>query len=168
MRVLLVMRHAKSSRDDPSLADHDRPLNDRGRRDAPLAGAHLAEAGLVPQRILASSALRARQTAQGVADAAGYRGSIAYLDELYAAAPPAYVTALRGLPPDVATALIVGHNPGVEDLVQLLTGRAVEMPTAALAHLTLDVDLWSTLPDRQTGRLIDVWRPKEARSGNSA
>jgi phosphohistidine phosphatase len=160
MKTLLIMRHAKSSWDNPDLADHDRPLNSRGRRDAPAMGQRLAEAGLSPQRIVASDATRAVQTAQFVAGACGYRGTVVFLADLYAAPPAAYLSALAALPDDVNTALVVGHNPGLEDLVQQLCGGAQAMPTAAIAHIKLSINTWSELLQHPAGDLQKVWKPK--------
>jgi phosphohistidine phosphatase len=160
MKTLLIMRHAKSSWDNPDLADHDRPLNSRGLRDAPAMGQRLVEAGLSPQRILASDATRAVQTAQLVAGACGYRGAVAYLADLYAAPPAAYLSALAALPDDVDTAMVVGHNPGLEDLVQQLCGGANAMPTAAIAHVQLAINTWPEVLQRPAGKLQKVWKPK--------
>lgn len=161
MKTLLLMRHAKSSRDDPALADHERPLNDRGRRDAPMMGARLAGAGLAPDAIVSSDALRARQTAEAAAAACGYRKDIRYLAALYAAEPATYLAALRELPDDTNTVLAVGHNPEIEGLIQLLAGREVTMPTAAIAHLDLPVERWGGLTSSTSARLIELLRPKD-------
>jgi phosphohistidine phosphatase len=162
MKTLLVMRHAKSSHEDPSLLDRERPLNSRGRQDAPAVGRRLERVELVPDRILASSAVRTQETAQGVAGGCGYRGRIVLLDSLYAAPPEAYVTELVTQPDDATCVLVVGHNPGLEELLVLLTGKREYMPTAALAYLKLPIDHWAELPARAIGELVEVWRPKES------
>ncbi len=161
MKTLLLMRHAKSSRDDPGTADHERPLNDRGRRDAPTMGSRLASAGLIPDGVLSSDALRARQTAEAAAAAAGFRKSIRYLASLYAAEPAACLAALRELPDDENRVLLIGHNPETEDLIKLLTGQEVAMPTAAIAHLDLPIERWSDLTSQTRGELVKVLRPKD-------
>lgn len=117
MKTLLMMRHAKSSWKDASMADQERPLNKRGRRDAPRMGQRLQDAGLFPQSILSSTAERARQTATAVADATGFEGEIHFDATLYAAAPEAYLAALRGVPAETRVALLIGHNPGLEELL---------------------------------------------------
>ncbi len=162
MKTLLVMRHAKSSHEGAALLDRDRPLAERGRRDAPAVGRRLERSGLRPDRILASSALRTQQTAQGVAAGCGFAGRIELSDALYAAPPDAYLAALSALPDDTNCVLVIGHNPGLEDLVARLAGAREAMPTSALAHLNLPIDHWSELlgqPPR--AQLVEVWRPKE-------
>jgi phosphohistidine phosphatase len=160
-RTLLLLRHAKSSWNDARLADHQRPLNDRGRRDAPRVGEHLVRHGLLPDLILTSSAKRARKTAAKVAASASYDGEIRLLDELYLAAPPAYATALRSLGPEVRTVLVVGHNPGLEDLVGALTGAQETLPTSALVHLRLAIPTWRDLELSPTAELCSIWRPRD-------
>jgi phosphohistidine phosphatase len=161
MKTLLLMRHAKSSWKHTDLTDWERPLNKRGRRDAPTMGRFLCDHDLVAQVILSSSALRARQTAQALADAAGYDGNIVYLDDLYAAEPSAHLVALRSLPDDVDRAMVIGHNPGLEDLLELLTDRWQRLPTAAVAYVTLALDSWSCLRGDGSAELVEVWRPRE-------
>src|SRR6266487_357541 len=97
MKSILVLRHAKSSWKQPELADHDRPLNKRGKRDAPLVGRLLKKKGLVPDNIISSTAMRARATAEAVAKASGYKGEITFNRSLYAAGPQAYIDALQDL-----------------------------------------------------------------------
>jgi phosphohistidine phosphatase len=160
VKTLLLLRHAKSSWKDAALADGDRPLAKRGRKDAPRMGALLADQGLVPDRILTSTALRARETARLVAEAADYEGEIEAHDDLYLASPAAYLEALRWLPDDLDCVLCVGHNPGLEDLVAALGGSPQRFPTAALAHLELDTDVWRHVASAPS-RLVDLWRPRE-------
>lgn len=161
MKTLLILRHAKSDWDDPALADHDRPLNARGKRDAPRMGEVLRREGLAPEAILCSSAKRARKTAELVSEAAGLEGEPQLLDELYAAAPSAYLKACAGLGEDIDTAMVVGHNPGLEELLEMLTGELLPLPTAALAQVELPIANWAELRKRVRGRLVNLWRPKE-------
>ena len=112
MKTLLLVRHAKSSWDHPGVDDHDRPLNARGRRDAPEMGRRLAERGLVPDRILSSTALRARTTAQLIAEGLGFDVDRIILDErLYAASADEVLRVIGEIDGDVGTAMVVGHNP---------------------------------------------------------
>jgi phosphohistidine phosphatase len=161
MKTLLLMRHAKSSWKHPGLTDRERPLNKRGKRDAPMMGLFLSDRDFVAQVILSSSALRARQTAEAVAEAAGYEGEIVYLDGLYAAEPSAYLAALQSLPEHVDRALVIGHNPGLEDLLELLTGSWQRLPTAAVAHVVLTTENWRHLAGDGSAELVAVWRPRE-------
>lgn len=163
MKTLLILRHAKSSWKETGLADHDRPLNKRGLRDAPRMGKLLREEGLVPDLILGSTARRAKKTAEAVAEASGYEGEIQLEAGLYAAGPEAYLEALHVLPEEVQNVLVVGHNPGLEELVELLTGEAVSLPTAALARVALPVESWGSLTEEIEGELVRLWVPRELR-----
>ena len=161
MKTLLLMRHAKSSWKQPGVADRDRPLNKRGRRDAPKMGNLLWEKDLVPQCILSSTALRARQTAEAVAEAAGYDAEILYLEELYGATPFDYLEALRSVPHGNDVVLVIGHNPDLEDVLEIMTDQVERMPTAAIAHLRLPIERWTDLSDDTMAEWVQVWRPLE-------
>lgn len=145
MKRLLVLRHAKSDWSDGSLDDWQRPLNDRGRRDAPRVGEWLRGRSRQPDAIITSDAVRARTTAEAVAKAAGYAGAIVIEPSLYHATPQAVIEVLNGVAGAAQTVLIVGHNPGLEDLVRRLTGEYHAMPTAALIELELPIEQWSEL-----------------------
>jgi phosphohistidine phosphatase len=164
MLTLLLMRHAKSSWDDSQLSDHDRPLNARGLRSAPRMGRLLREQGLVPQLIVTSTARRAMDTAHAIVTAVGYDGRIEVTRRLYLAEPEVYLEVLSELEPRHGRVLVIGHNPGIAQLVEQLTGVAEEMPTAAIAQVELDVADVSEIAVRSpepTGRLRAVFRPKE-------
>lgn len=162
MKTLLVLRHAKSSWADQGLSDHERPLNDRGRRDAPRMGRLLRDEGVRPDLVVSSDAVRARRTAEAVSHAAGYEGEIVLDPRLYGASPGEIVGVLRTVEPAAArTVMIVGHNPGLEELVAQLTGEPQEFPTAALAQIALPIDEWRELTLSARGGLIALWRPKE-------
>ena len=160
MKTLLILRHAKSSWKDASLADHDRPLNKRGKRDAPRMGKLLQAQDLVPDRIISSTAKRARNTAKAVAKACHYEDKVELTSEFYHAGPGSYLAVLQNLPDDDQRVMVVGHNPGMEALVAHLTGRMETMPTAALAHVTLPIEKWGELDYEVQGELLDLWRPK--------
>jgi phosphohistidine phosphatase len=159
MRTLLILRHAKSSWDDPDLDDYDRPLNKRGRKEAKAVGKHMRER--LPDLVLTSTALRARETVALWQRAARYQGPIEERREFYLASPERYLEALAGLAARGATTMVVGHNPGLEELVHRLTGRLEPLPTAALAELEFALDSWDHLARGAHARLIDVWRVKE-------
>jgi phosphohistidine phosphatase len=161
MKTLLILRHAKSSWKDVRLGDHERPLNQRGQRDAPRMGRLLREEDLVPGLILSSSAERARQTAEAVAEESGYPGELQLSRELYAAGPEAYLEALQALAGEPESVLVVGHNPGLEELVEMLTGEAVRLPTAALAQVALPIQRWQELSEEVQGELANLWAPRE-------
>ncbi len=161
MKTLLILRHAKSSWDDTSLKDHDRPLNPRGVRDAPRMGQLLASEELVPDRVLSSTAVRAQGTAElamGVIDGAP---DIECTRELYLASPHTYLEVIAARGEDAERLLVVGHNPGITALVTRLTGVCEEMPTAALAVVELDIDDWSDIESAGRGRLVAFRRPKD-------
>ena len=160
-KTLLIMRHAKSSWKEAELDDHARPLNKRGRRDAPAMGTLLREQGLTPDAILCSTALRARETAAAVAEACGFAGEISYHAGFYNAAPEAYFEALARLPGAVGVALLVAHNPGVEALLADLTGEDEPFSTGAVAQVTLALADWAQLSLATEGRLTNFWRPRE-------
>ena len=161
MKTLLLLRHAKSNWDNSELADHDRPLNGRGRRDAPRMGQLLAQHDLTPDLIVTSAARRAATTADLVALAAEYSGDIQYTDELYLADPETFLDVARDTPDEVARLLLIGHNPGIEELVSQLAERDETMPTAALACFRLAVDRWGDLNEETAAELLHLWRPKE-------
>jgi phosphohistidine phosphatase len=156
---LYLLRHAKSSWKDPALADHDRPLTSRGRRAAKAIGRHLRDQGIEPELVLCSSATRARETLERI-------GCAALIEpELYGAGAGALLARLHEVPAAVASVMLIGHNPGLQQLALLLARpgpglRELEakFPTAALA--TLAVPGWSTL-DRGTAELIDFVRPRD-------
>src|SRR5690606_18552882 len=133
MKTLLILRHAKSSWANSAMADHDRPLNERGKRDAPRMGRLLKEYDLVPETIITSSAERALNTAELAALSSSYENEIAVTRTIYHAEPEDYIAYLQELPDDLVRVIVVGHNPGMEELVQELTGQYVAMPTAGLA-----------------------------------
>jgi phosphohistidine phosphatase len=161
MKTLLVLRHAKSSWSDASLSDHDRPLNKRGRRDAPRIGQLLAREALTPKVIITSSARRALTTAEAVADASGFEGEMLVTRALYHADPEGYLAAARQHGGEHDIIMVVGHNPGIEDLVECFSAGWERMPTAALAEVRLVIDAWGELDDSAQGRVVNVWLPRE-------
>jgi phosphohistidine phosphatase len=162
LKTLLILRHAKSSWSDSSIDDHERPLNQRGRRDGPQMGKLLRELELTPDLIITSDAVRARDTAEAVAEAADYGGTIRPEHRLYAATPADILGVLRATPDAHAgSVMIVGHNPGLEELVAQLTGEHEDLPTAALVHVALPIDRWRDLKGTTRGELVGIWRPKE-------
>jgi phosphohistidine phosphatase len=161
MKTLLVLRHAKSSWEDPAVDDHERPLNKRGRRDAPRMGELVREYGLMIDVVISSDAVRARLTAEAVAEAAHYAGEVLLDQHLYLAGPDDILLLLRRVRQNADTVMIVGHNPGLEELVEQLTGERQDMPTAALAQIALPIDRWRDLTSATRGTLMGLWRPKE-------
>ncbi len=161
IRTLLLLRHAKSSWKEPSLADHDRPLNSRGRRDADRLGRLLLEQHELPDLILSSTAKRAAKTVKRLIKTSGYDGPVEWRDELYLADPRAFVTALQNAPDSCHRVLIVGHNPGLETFLDQLTETDEALPTAALARVELELDSWRQIDEGTRGTLSALWLPRE-------
>ena len=159
MKSILILRHAKSSWKHPDVNDHDRPLNKRGKRDAPLMGELLQDKHLVPDFIISSTAKRARSTAKAVAKAAGYKGEINFNQSLYAAPPTAYIDVLHDLSNEYARVLMIGHNPGLEQLVNMLSGEEHTMPTCSLVHVQLRINSWTEVDYKTKGKLLGIWNP---------
>jgi phosphohistidine phosphatase len=161
MKTLLLLRHAKSSWNEPSLQDHNRPLNKRGKHDAPLVGKLIREQGLTPDLIISSTARRAQDTANLVAENCGYDGDVELRQELYLSDTTCYLDILCSLPEKVKCVLVVGHNPDIEELLGLLTDFQEAFPTAALAQVELPIASWKNLTEATDGYLKNLWRPRE-------
>ena len=167
-RRLFVLRHAKSSWDDPGLEDRERPLAPRGHRAVKALAEHLRSSAIEPELILCSSARRARETLDGI----GLEGEALIEDELYAASPGEMIDRLHRIPDEVRSAMVIGHNPTLQVLVlRLADGGARDLdgsglaevqrrfPTGALATLTFECG-WSELAPG-TARLTAFVRPKQ-------
>ena len=161
MKSVLILRHAKSSWKDPGLPDHGRPLNKRGKRDAPLMGRLLKREDLVPEIMISSTAIRACSTAEAVAKTSGYKGEIILDKSLYAAGPEAYLGVMHDLSVEYVRVLIIGHNPGLEELVEMLTEEIHLFPTCSLAHVKLRVGKWSEIDNKIKGQVAEKWRPRD-------
>ena len=160
MKTLFVLRHAKSSWDDSSLADYDRPLNDRGKTAAPFMGRIMAKRDLVPAVIYSSPAVRARETASLAKKAGKLDAEIRFEERIYEASPQTLKQVVEGIDDEFRSAMIVGHNPGMEGFIRLLTGKLESMPTAALAIIDLDIARWEDVGSEQ-GMLRQIIRPKD-------
>jgi phosphohistidine phosphatase len=164
VKRLFLLRHAKSSRDDEGLADRDRPLARRGRRAAEAMAKYLREEKISPELVLCSPARRTRETLEMVAAS----GEVRMEEELYRASANGLLSRLQEVPDDVASVMLIGHNPAIEDLALALAAGGARLddmeskfPTGALA--TLDVpDSWRELaPD--SAELVGFVTPKELR-----
>ncbi len=146
-KLLLLCRHAKSSWEDGVLRDVDRPLNKRGQRDAPEMGKRLKHRGIQPDLIMTSAAVRARTTAEIIADRLGYSlADVRVNPHQYAASVPALLALLQAIEPQFATVMIVGHNPEFTDLANLLGGLGlVNLPTCGIVALEFPVASWGQL-----------------------
>ncbi len=163
MKLLTIVRHAKSSWGDPALGDHDRPLNERGQRVAPLMGEILADRIGRPDVVVSSTALRARTTAGIVAAKLGYADhDIIEERQVYHASPTELLKVLRELDESHGSAIIFGHVPGVHELTRTLC-RDTEIPhfpTCAASLIELDIDYWGEI-DAACGRLVEFLVPKQ-------
>lgn len=163
MKTVLLMRHAKSSWKYDDLKDCDRPLNKRGKKDAPYMGALLAKKKKMPELILSSSAKRARQTAKAVAKESKFDGDIKYFDSLYLAEPQAYIDVLQKVPDELNRVMLVGHNPGLESLLQQLSGRVETLSTGVIAFIDLPIKKWKDVGKDVEGNLMALWSPDHSK-----
>ena len=162
-KQLLIMRHAKSSWKDIGQTDFERVLNKRGRRVVPQMGQSLVDQGAVPDKIISSSASRAALTTELVAEAAGVADAdVQYVKYLYHAPADEYLEALERFDGEnVLRLMMVGHNPGLEELIYRLAKAHEQMPTAAIARFDLGDKDWISIRKPFKAKLLSVWRPKE-------
>jgi len=181
VKRLILLRHAKSSWDRPDLPDAARPLSKRGERTAPLIGQLIVREGLIPDRILCSTARRAIQTAKRVVDAFPREPEIEEVETLYMATPREILTVLSDHGGHDGSILVIGHNPGLGDLAAWLVneGEARDVrrlkdkfPTAALAVIDLPIENWHDLADTAvdtwSGRLVRFAVPRDLDSEEAA
>jgi len=168
LKTLLLLRHAKSSWDEPFLSDHERPLAKRGQKAAPLMGTFMAERGLIPDLVLCSSARRAQETWEMASGHLGASCQVEILEDLYHASVQSLIAMLREVPSTVDRVLMVGHNPTFEDLAMTLGGSGegeAEMelrrkfPTGALAVIEFNDRDWSEI-ERRAGYLREFVKPR--------
>ncbi|WP_026969464.1 SixA phosphatase family protein [Algoriphagus terrigena] len=154
MKKLILIRHAKSAWDDPSLSDHDRPLAERGLEDAPKMAKRLNKRGIQADLMISSSALRAKDTAKFVAKELGYpKDKIILESSLFHASPHSILKHLRTQDDRHNTILIFGHNPGFTDLVTYLGGETDNLPTSGQYGFKLKSEHWADLKPET----VEVW-----------
>jgi len=162
MKTLLLLRHGKAQPDAPN-GDKERNLTDRGKRDSATMGKLLPAIADNLDAIIASDAARARQTAEIAATNAGFPGEVAFEPEIYDGDEGDLLVLVRNLPDDFSRVMLVGHNPGFEELANRLSPDSTEpahLPTAGLAHLQFNVDRWADV-NPNGGRLAGVYSPKD-------
>jgi len=144
---LYLLRHAKSSWDDPALDDFARPLNKRGQRDAPFMGRRFREQGFAPDRIVSSPAERAYETARTIARELGYAlTDIVRDEELYLASPDTLLRCVHATPDALGSVMLVAHNPGLTDFANALTGQHIDnLPTCGLYCADFSIRRWIDL-----------------------
>jgi phosphohistidine phosphatase len=146
MKTLTLIRHAKSSWDEEGLADRDRPLNERGERDAPKMGDRLAARGVIADLILSSPAVRALTTAHIIAKAIGYKRKDIVVDErIYDSTPGTLLAIIQAVNDQHERVMLFGHNPEFTELARMFTREIVEMPTCAVAEFTFEAAHWSEI-----------------------
>jgi len=156
------MRHAKSDWHSDAASDHQRPLNDRGRRDARRMASELVELGWTPDRVLSSDSTRTRETWELMRRVLGPAIPVDFLPNLYHAGSAALRPAVAELAQAVRCVLAIGHNPGWEEALAWLSGEPTVMPTAACALLQISAADWPhTVAEPRLWRLEHVVRPKE-------
>jgi phosphohistidine phosphatase len=163
MKTLLLLRHAKSSWKNGNMRDFDRPLNNRGTKAAPMIGRLIRKKKLRPDVVLSSSAERARQTAALVLKSAQLKTDLRHDERIYEAGAPRLLEIVSQIDDDADVAMLVGHNPGLEELLEDLTGEARHLPTAALARIELDVEKWDNVHEG-AGRVEWLIKPKDLKS----
>ena len=161
MKQLLIMRHAKSSWKEPDIPDHERPLKKRGLKDAAAMGKVLKNKDIVLDKIISSNAVRAADTAAIVAEKCGFKKDIDFTEKLYMAECQAILDLIQSQPDKLKTILIVGHNPGMEALVQLFSKKIESLPTSAIAFFQADIKKWKDLDKKSDLKLKKVWYAKE-------
>lgn len=162
MKTLVLLRHGKAQADSP-YGDHTRELNKRGRRQAGAIGRHIASEIGVPDAIITSNATRAEITAELAAEAMGYVGDLTIVPQIYDANVNTLLAVVRSILDNVDTALLVGHNPGFEEVAAALAGideDDVLLPTAAYAHITFDTDTWDSAR-KGTGQWQGIVTPRD-------
>jgi phosphohistidine phosphatase len=162
MKILLLMRHGKASwKDVKKDEDKLRPLTKKGEKEAKAMSEHLKEKDILPQVILTSTARRARETANVFLAQCCGEVTFTALDSLYMAEPPAVIDALKMIPDGVERVMVIGHNPGLETLLQLVTGRVESLSTASVVYLELPIDSWSAISLDVNVEKCEKWKPKD-------
>jgi phosphohistidine phosphatase len=159
MKTLYLLRHAKSSWKDDTLLDIERPLNKRGRKAAETMGAFLRKKKIIPDLVLCSTAVRARQTTEIVLEVAKLSPDIHFEDGIYEADPTRLLELVRQIEKSKKAVLLVGHNPRLEEFLEFLTGKKETMSTAALSKIVLRVTNWANV-NAHKGTLEWMRKPK--------
>jgi phosphohistidine phosphatase len=160
MKKILLLRHAKSSWKDSQLRDIERPLNERGRKAAVLIGGYIRDQRLGPDLVLCSPAQRTRETAALVLETAGIKAELRFDERIYEASSSVLFEVVTEIEENRNEVMLIGHNPGLEDLLAFLTGASEHMPTSSLARILLKAENWKEVRARQADLEWFV-KPKE-------
>lgn len=158
MKTLFLLRHAKSENLTPGLSDLDRKLNESGRKQAQTLGSFLKQQNLRPDLVLCSTAARARETTEIVLGSAELAPRVDYDQAIYESGPTVLLQLISKIDNSANTALMVGHNPGMEEFVRLLTEGEEHMSTCTLAEINFDIDEWNKVLAGK-GTLVQIVRP---------
>lgn len=163
MKTLYIIRHAKSSWSSNAENDFDRPLNQRGKRDAPLMGEVLYVKQVFPDLFLSSSAKRAKKTAKKIARKIGYdKKNILYKESLYLAAPEEIIAEIKSVDNSIHSLAVVGHNPGMTEIINLLSNVHIDnLPTCGIAALSIEIDQWADLTIQSKAKMLFFDYPKK-------
>ena len=160
MLTLYLLRHAKSSWADESMRDFDRPLANRGREACAIIGEFIAEKGIDFDLVLVSTTVRTRETVDLIKQRAKFNGEVRYDERIYEATTSQLLEVISQVDDDRESVLLVGHNPGIEELLALLTGQHVQVTTATFAKININAPKWSAELGNN-GTLDWIVRPKE-------
>ncbi len=166
MKKLIIIRHAKSSWDYPDLDDYERPLNGRGKKNAPEMGVRLKKRNIIPTAIISSPAKRAYSTAKKIIKALNLpKENIQTDPRLYHGSVESILQVIHSVNYNENTIMIFGHNPGLTDLVNYLTGSNIyNIPTCGVAEIDFNIDTWKSV-QKKTGELIDLDYPRKKYKG---
>jgi phosphohistidine phosphatase len=167
VKTLYLLRHAKSSWDDPGLPDFDRPLAKRGRKACVVIAEHIEREGIAPEMVLCSPSRRTRETLAGILDAIPGNSRIERPDELYGGGAGTILALVNGVPDDAASVMVIGHNPGIQAATLQLAGAGEQLdeaqakfPTATLATIEANIDAWLRFAPG-SGTLVGFVRPRD-------
>ncbi|MCD4671880.1 MAG: histidine phosphatase family protein [Anaerolineaceae bacterium] len=156
MKTLILMRHASAEARENDQHDVKRPLNTKGRKAARKTGRIMKNYAILPQRVLSSFARRANQTAKRVVKQLASAPEIVLDESLYLAEPQAFIEALHQMPDELQCVMIVGHNPGLKEFLQMLTGTVLRFPKVTAAYIHLPLDSWKQITMDTRGELDTI------------
>ncbi len=156
MKTLLLLRHAKSSLNDPTLSDNIRPLSYQGKHDVYIIGKFLKNKKLIPDIIICSTAKRAVETSKLVAEYIGYHNEIHLYELLYQTTTKDYINVISQIPNKNNIVLLVGHNPVLENLIEIITNELRIMKMCSLVHIVLPINSWIEIK-KTKGKLIELF-----------
>jgi phosphohistidine phosphatase len=160
MKTLLLLRHAKSSLIDPTLSDNMRPLTYQGKQDVYIIGKFLKNKKLIPDSIICSTAKRAVETSKLIAEYVNYHNEIQLSNLLYQTTAKDYLNVISKMSNRYNMILLVGHNPILENLVEIITNELRIMKTCSLVHIVLDINSWVEIKTQTKGKLIELFNIK--------